>query len=279
MNLISKADSSAKPKTQYTNATFKTTRIILGQSVENAPIGDLVVIISHHFGTLNEGPYQLWGLDQASLRLGLEYGLTKRLTIAVGRSSYEKTYDGSLKYIIFKQSKGAKNCPLSLSFFSDMSVNSLKWQYPDRTNYFTSRLSFVNELLIARKFNDRLSLQITPSFIHNNIVVLNTEHNDIYAAGIGGRYMITRRVSVNAEYFYEVPNRISGNYTNSFSLGFDIETGGHVFQFFLSNSQAMFERSFITETQGTWQKGYIMLGFNIMRYFTTYKANSSQKWQ
>lgn len=279
MNLINKTDSTSSPKTKYANATFKTTRIILGQSVENAPAGNLIFIISHHFGTVNQGSYQLWGLDQASIRLGFEYGLTKRLTIAIGRSSFEKTYDCSFKFILFKQHEGERSFPLSISLFSDMTVNSLKWQYPDRTNYFTSRLAYVNELLIARKIGERLSLQITPSFIHNNLILLNTDHNDLYAAGIGGRFMITHRISVNAEYFYEVTNRMSGNYTNSLSLGLDIETGGHVFQLFITNSQAMFERSFITETQGTWQKGYVMIGFNIMRYFTTYKAKPSQKWQ
>jgi hypothetical protein len=278
MNLISKADTSAKAKIQYANATFKTTRIILGQSVENPPTGNLVFTISHHFGTVNQGPYNFWGLDQSSIRLGLEYGIAKRLSVGIGRSSYEKTFDGFFKFIITKQHKGNKNFPLSISLFSDITINTLKWQYPERTNYITSRLAFVNNLLIARKVNDRLSLQITPSFIHNNIVLLNTDHNDLYAFGTGGRFLLTRRISVNAEYFYEVPNRESGNYTNSLSLGFDIETGGHVFQLFLTNSQAMFERSFITETQGTWQKGYIMIGFNIVRYFTTYKPKPSQKW-
>lgn len=280
MNLINKTDSSSKPKTQYVDVTFKTTKIILGQSVENAPTGNLIFVISHHFGTLNQGPNQFWGLDQSTIRLGFEYGVTKRLTIAIGRSSYEKTYDGFFKFIIFRQSMGEKNFPLSISWFSDMSVNTLKSPFPaDVPNYFSYRLSYVNELLIARKFNDRLSLQITPAFIYNNLVPLNSDHNDLYAVGIGGRYLISPHISINAEYFYEAPHRISGTYTNSLSLGFDIETGGHVFQIFLTNSQAMIEHSFITETQGTWQKGYVMLGFNIMRYFTTYKAKPSQKWQ
>ena len=277
-NLIGK-DSTRKPKTHYANYTFKTTRIVIGQSVENVPANNINVIISHNFGPLNQGPYNLFGLDQSTIRLGLEYGIFKRLTVGVGRSSYLKTYDGYYKFIIAKQHKGGKSFPLSISLYSNMTVNSLKWQYPDRKNYFSSRLDYVHEILVARKVNEHFSIQLTPSYIHRNLVPLTSDHNDLYAVGIGARYLLTHRFSLNAEYYYNMPNRITGAYQNSLSFGVDIETGGHVFQVRFSNSDAMFERGFITETTGSWQKGYIHLGFNIMRYFEMKKTPPAQKWQ
>ena len=276
MNLVSNSDSAKA--TKYAVGTFKTIRIVNSPSVENAPYGNLVFIISHHFGTLNQGAYNYFGLDQSSIRLGFEYGLTKHLSVGLGRSSYEKTFDGSLKYILFKQCSGEKNFPVSISLFTDMTINSLKWRNPERKNYFTSRLAYVYEVLFARRFNDNLSVQITPAMVHYNIVPLTTDQNDHYAVGIGGRYLLTRRISLNAEYFHVVSKRLSSNYTNSLSVGFDIETGGHVFQIHFSNSEPLFDRGFIAETQGKWKNGYIHLGFNIMRYFNVIKAKPSQRW-
>jgi hypothetical protein len=265
------------PKTEYAYATFKTTRIVLGQSIENQAAGTLQFLIEHNFGKISEGAYTMWGLDASTIRFGLEYGINDRLSVGVGRSSYEKTFDGSLKLKILRQSTGAKNMPLSLSFYGGAMLNSLKWADTSRTNYFSSRMSYVAQLLIARKFSNAFSLQLTPTYIHKNLVATRADHNDLLSLGIGGRFKVTQRTSVNAEYFYQIPGftnsyplSVSENtkYENCLSVGVDIETGGHVFQFRLTNAQPMFERAFITETTGRWLDGDIYLGFTINRVFT-----------
>lgn len=260
-----------KPTTEYTYATFKTTRIVNGQSIENPASGVLLFMISHHFGAVNSGAYNFFGLDQSTIRLGLDYGINDYLSVGIGRSSWLKTYDASFKLKLLRQSKGDRNMPVSLSWYSSIVVNSYKWPDPTRKNYFSSRLAFTNQLLIARKLSNALSLQLTPTIIHKNLVDSAAAQNDIFAIGFGGRYKLTKRLSLNAEYFYLLPGYAASHYVNSFSVGIDIETGGHVFQLHFTNSQPMFDRAFIAETTGKWTKGDIFFGFNISRVFTVKK--------
>jgi hypothetical protein len=258
-----------KPPREYTAATFKTTRLVIGQSIENVAKGNMNFVISHHFGSINEGSYTFWGLDQSTIRLGLEYSLTDWFEMGLGRSTYQKTVDGYLKFKILRQEK--TKMPLSISYFGGTAMNTLKWEYPDRDNYLSSRMSYVNQLLIARKFSNRLSLQLMPTHVHKNLVKRAVDQNDIFAMGAGGRFKITQRVSMNAEYYLLMPGQTADDYNNSLSIGMDIETGGHVFQLFFTNSHPLFERGFITETQGEWTKGDLFFGFNIIRTFTIVK--------
>lgn len=264
-----------KPVKEYATATFKTTHLIIGQSIENVAKGNLNFMISHHFGRINEGSSNFWGLDQSTIRLGIEYGITDKLEVGIGRSTYQKTIDGFVKYKLFRQNN--LKMPVSVSYFGDMAIKTLKWDDPTRVNYFSSRLSFVNQLLIARKFNNNLSLQIMPTHVHKNLVKRIVDQNDAFAVGGGGRYKLTQRMSVNAEYYYLLPGQTADDFDNSLSLGVDIETGGHVFQLFFTNSQPLFERGFITETQGKWNKGDVFLGFNIIRTFTIVKPKGFRK--
>ena len=264
-----------KPSKEFATAAFKTTHLILGQSIENVAKGHLNFIIAHHFGRINEGSYNFWGLDQSTIRIGLEYGITDKLEVGLGRSSYQKTIDGFVKYKILRQNN--MKMPISISYFGGMAINTLKWEDPTRDNFFSSRLSFVNQLLIARKFNDNLSLQLMPSFVHKNLVKRVIDQNNIFAIGGGGRYKLTKRLSVNAEYYQLLPGQTADDFDNSLSLGVDIETGGHVFQLFFTNSQPLFERGFITETQGKWNKGDVFFGFNIIRTFAVVKPKAFRK--
>jgi len=262
---------SEEQQTEYTYATFKATRIINGQSIENPPKGALNFVISHHFGRINDGWYEFWGLDQANIRLGFEYGLTDWLAIGVGRTSVEKTYDGSIKVKFLRQSKGMRNMPISLSYYGDMSCTSVKWQEPERENYFTSRLEYLHQLLIARKFGNSVSLQLIPTYIHRNLVETKADQNDVFAVGAGGRVKITTRLAITGEYYYVLPGQTADDFYNSFSIGLDLETGGHVFQVYLTNSQGLIGQQFIAETTGQWGKGDIHIGFNINRTFQIVK--------
>jgi hypothetical protein len=263
-------NSLGKEKTVYTTATFKSTRIINGQSIERMKANNLDFRIHHRFGQLNTGSNNLWGLDQSNVFFSLEYGITDWLMIGAGRTTYQKTFNTFAKFSVLRQSKGLKNMPVSLSAYIGMDDYTTKWDHPKRTNYYSSRLSYIYQILVARKFTESLSLQLSPTMIHSNLVQLATDNNDGFAMGLGGRFKLSKSFSVNAEYFYSIQPNITGvsKKPNSLSFGVDIETGGHVFQIMLTNSQPMIERGFIRETTGRWKNGDIHLGFNISRVFT-----------
>jgi len=272
-NLLDMLDQDSKSNIDYATATFKSTRIMNGHSVERMPGGQLDFRISHRFGRLNSGAYELFGLDQSNIRFGLEYGINDWLMIGAGRGSYEKTFDGFAKFSLLRQSSGARTMPFSVSFLSAVTLNSLKWADPSRTNYFSSRLSYVAQILVARKFNQSFSLQLMPAYVHRNLVATELDPNDLYSIGAGGRIKLTRRVSFNAEYYYLANTKkyLSQEIYDPLSVGFDIETGGHVFQLIFTNSVAMIEKGFIGETTGSWGKGDIHFGFNISRVFSLKK--------
>jgi hypothetical protein len=270
MNILNQDSSKV---INYTTATFKSTRIMNGHSVESMPPGQLDVRISHRFGTFNSGGYNFFGLDQSNIHLSLEYGIFKWLMIGVGRGSFEKIFDGFSKFTILRQSSGAKVMPVSVSVLSSVALKSLKWTDPTRTNYFSSRLTYVWQILVARKISQGFSFQLTPTYIHRNLVATELDPNDLYSIGAGGRIKLTKRISLNAEYFYLINPRtyMSEQVYNPLSVGFDIETGGHVFQLFFTNSVGTIEKGFIGETTGQWKKGDIHFGFNISRVFTLKK--------
>ncbi len=267
-------ETAKDEKPDYTTATFKTTRLINGHSVENVAAGVLDFRISHRFGYVNGGAYELWGLDEASMRLGLDYGITKRLMIGIGRSTYQKQYDGFAKYKILRQSSGTRSMPITMSAIGTIMYKSLKFDNPDRENYFTSNLYYSGQLLIGRKFSESFSLQVMPTIVHYNLVEAADTPNDLLSVGIGGRIKVSKRVSINAEYYYQLPDFKLPNTTNSLSLGVDIETGGHVFQIYCTNSTGMTERTYICETTEEFFDGYIRLGFTISRVFTIVKPKN-----
>ncbi|MBL7952099.1 MAG: hypothetical protein JNM62_10295 [Flavobacteriales bacterium] len=257
----------------YTNASFKTTRVINGHSLENTAHGVLDFKISHRFGLLNQGIKNFYGLDEAEMRIGLDYGLTDRLMVGLGRSGYQKTVDGFAKYKILKQCDSGCEMPITLAVLATSSITTLQqqdlpWYTPDITDYFTHRISHTFQVVVGRKFSERFTVQLNPGVVHRNLVTRADEPNDVIHISGAGRIKLTKRVAINAEYFYVLPGQLDPLYKNSLSMGFDIETGGHVFQLHFTNSTGMFERAFITETQGTWRDGAIRYGFNISRVFT-----------
>jgi len=256
---------------EYVNAAFKTNRVINLHSLESTSAGVLDIKISHRFGTLNRGAYELFGLDNATIRIGGDYGITDQLTIGLGRSSFQKTYDGFVKYKFLRQSTGAKKMPLTAAFFASTALQSMKWQNPDRENYFSSRLYHTFQLIIGRKFSESFSLQLSPTVVHRNLVKTSAETNDVYALAAAGRIKITKRLALNAEYIYVLPDQLLPGFRNSLSIGFDIETGGHVFQLHFTNSTSMIAPGFVTQTVEDWGDGGIHFGFNVSRVFTVVK--------
>jgi hypothetical protein len=264
---------------EYATASFKTNRVINGHSIENTAAGVLDFKISHRFSPVRQGLYDIFGLDGATIRFGLDYGITNRLMVGAGRNSREKIYDGFVKYKILRQCSGAKNIPVTLTYLADAQIKSVKFADPSRDNKFTDRVYYTHQLLIGRKFGDRLSLQLMPTLVHRNLTTSPEDKNDVYAMGVAGRFKLSKRVALNAEYYYVPDGQIATSYVNSLSLGLDIETGGHVFQLHFTNSPDMTYKGFITETQEQWffqgNDGRLMsgirFGFNVSRVFTVVK--------
>ncbi|WP_219167715.1 DUF5777 family beta-barrel protein [Hymenobacter telluris] len=251
---------------EYVTATFKGTRVINGHSIETPGKGSMLFLISHRFGTLNSGAYEFFGLDQATIRLGLEYGLNDQLAVGIGRSSLEKTYDGFVKYKALRQSSGPRPMPVSVTLLATTAVSTLKFQ-PEPERSTTSRFTYSYQALLARKFSSNLSVQLMPTLIHRNYVDLRRDENNVYAIGAAGRQKLTKRLALTAEYYYLLPGNTADDYRNSLALGFDIETGGHVFQLHFTNSQGMIEKFFVPQTTGNFFDGDIYFGFNISRAF------------
>ncbi len=200
--------------------------------------------------------------------------------VGIGRSSFEKEYDGFFKIKILRQTIDDR-IPFSMSFMSGMSAQTMNVvNIPGYTYYFSNRLYYANQLLLARKFNQWLSLQLMPTYLHYNLVPNLDEPNDVFAMGIGGRMKVSKRIAITGEYYYTIPGHKLDGYNNSVSVGIDIETGGHVFQLFITNSSAITERTFIGETTGDPFKGALHLGFNISRVFTIVhsKEFKDSKW-
>lgn len=261
-NLLDVLEEEGGEQVYVTEATFKGTRLINGHSIETRKKQSLELLISHRFGEINGGSYELFGLDQANIRIGLSYGITDRLTVGAGRNSFQKTYDGYIKYRILQQ-ESAGGMPLSITGFASTAINTLRGMPFDS---FGDRMTYTSQLLIARKVSAGLSLQLMPTFIHFNYKNAGQPSNDIFALGIGGRVKLSNRVSLNIEYYPTLQENGTGLH-NSLAIGFDIETGGHVFQLQFTNSRAMIEKGFIAETNDNFFDGDIRFGFNISRNF------------
>lgn len=261
----------------YVMGTFNGTRILNGHAVETREKGVLEFLIQHRFGRLNSGSYNLFGLDESNIRIGLEYAISDDLSVAIGRSSFEKVYDGYIKYRFLRQKSDKAGSPLSLTFFGSITKKTLKDYDPNNKPTSKQRLAYTSQVLIARKISPSFSLQLSPTYIHFNKVPSGDDPNDFTALGIGFRLKLSNHMSLNTEYFYGFNEFKSMDTENSLAIGFDIETGGHVFQLIFSNSRAMIEKGFITETTGEFFSGDIHFGFNISRDFYLKPKASNNK--
>lgn len=256
-----------KPKKEYVKYAFKSPRVINGHSMEFLAPGTLDFRILHRFGLVSQGFDNLFGLDQASMRMGFDFGLRRNLMFGFGRSTFKKELDGYVKYAPLQQSTGEGSFPVTIALVGGMTMNTLPWADPTIKNYFSSRLAYYFQTIIGRKISEGFTLQLAPTMVHNNLVPLQTQPNDIYAVGFGGRAKVSNRMALTWDYFYVVNGIEKGINYHPLSVGVDIETGGHVFQLHVSNAAGMNERAFITETTNSWSKGELRFGFNLSRVF------------
>lgn len=274
-DLLGLLGDSAKTEVEYVNGTFKGTRLINLHTVEITDERNLDFRISHRFGSLNSGFNNFYGLDGgASIKLSLDYSFDGRFQFGIARNSYEKLYEGLIKYKVLQQTEDGK-MPITLTVLGVANVNGQEDKgivVGSTTFYkykpFANRMSYTSQVMIARKFNEKLSVQISPTYIHYNLVETIAQRNDNFNVAALARYMLSNRTGVTFEYGYSVMKFQDGNtYKNHAGIGFDIETGGHVFQVFLVNSFGMNEAQFLQQNTNKWSNASIRLGFNISRVF------------
>jgi hypothetical protein len=245
--------------------TFRTPRIVSMHSVENPAPRELIFNIEHRFGKINTGFYEMFGLDQATMRLGFDYGFSRWLGVGIGRSTFQKTYDIYAKARLIGQG-GVINFPVTIVYFGSASVNTLRNVYPTNNNGFSDRFAVVNSLLVARKFGEVFSLQVSPIWLRSQFLLETQAPANDVSLGMAARVRVLPRVHINLEYIHEIfDDGVLDK--NPLSLGFDIETGGHVFQLFFSSTQGTFEKAYLINTNETWATGGVYFGFNITRVF------------
>jgi len=271
VNDINLNDSIPSNGIHYATKTFESTRVLNGHSNELMPEGQLDFRIEHRFGLINQGSYEFYGLDQALIKFALEYGIKDWAMVGINRCVIDKMVSGFAKFSLLKQSSGTKIIPVSATVLLETSIIGTKWDNPDQKNAFSSRVSYVGQLILARKFNEHLSLMLAPVWIHRNLVPTTTDNKDMFALGVASRYKIFSMASLNAEYYPVLSqswDHQNTSFRNALSFGFEIETDGHIFQLMVTNSVGMNEKSFITETMGNKWKDDLHLGLNISRSFS-----------
>jgi hypothetical protein len=248
--------------TETSQPAFKALQIVTGQSTKLTAKNEWYIVVAHRFGDVSHGFKEFFGLDDASTKLGVIYGVTDGLSFSLSRETNMKTFEGAAKYKLVKQSE---KFPVDIVGYNVLAVNTdlSKDNYPHLQ--FGDRLSYLTQALISRRFSDKFSLQLTPSYVHKNLYEPNIEDKNQFLTGLGGRYKISKRISINAEYFVNFDNH--SFYKNPLSLGMDIETGGHVFQLLFTNSQLNSDIGYLTNATGKWEKGQIFFGFNLYRVF------------
>ncbi|MDJ0645368.1 MAG: DUF5777 family beta-barrel protein [Flavobacteriaceae bacterium] len=250
---------------QYEDAAFKGLKIVNFESTKIADKKLFYLVVSHRFGSVKTGIKDFFGLDQAVTRLNFIYGLTDWLNVSVSRSSFNKTYEGALKYRLIRQKKN--DFPVTLVGYNSVTINTSLDEEVLTGLEFKHRVAYVSQILVSRKFNKNFSLQVIPTLVHENLTKLESQDNTQYALGIGGRHKLTKRWSINLDYGWHL-NRVSNSpFRNPLSIGFDLETGGHVFQLHFTNAQPMNANGFLTQGVGDWGDGDFFFGFNLSRVF------------
>ncbi|HAP00969.1 MAG TPA: hypothetical protein DCQ93_03490 [Bacteroidetes bacterium] len=262
---------SIAPKKEFVSATFKGTRLVNFHTAETCGKRTLEFRIAHRFGDLSSGGYNFYGLDgPASLQLELGYSYNGRLEFGASRTSADKMYSAYLKYKLMRQTTDNKS-PLTITLLGQANLTGLKSTSTSAPEYhfFSDRFNYVSQIMIARKLSDAFSIQVAPTWVHYNLVTAVTDDNDIFSVIGMGRIKVSKRTALTGEYCYRI-NTYSqdfSTYHNSVAIGMDLETGGHVFQFFFTNSFGINEAQTIPYTRGDITNLDLKLGFNISRVF------------
>lgn len=262
-DLLAEIDTDST-QTNVTSA-FKSLKIVNLESTKLASKGDFYFIVAHRFGSIKNGIDTFFGLDDANTQIKFLYGINNWLTIHASRSGFQKSYEAAVKYRLIPQQDSG--FPLTIVGFNSIVVNTELDKVLLPKLSFENRLNYTTQLLISRKFSDNLSLELAPTYFHENYVSNDNQDNSQFAIGAGGRYKVSKRIAITMDYAAHL-NRVSNALArNPLSLGVDIETGGHVFQLHFTNAQAISETGYLGNAFGNWEKGDIFFGFNLVRVF------------
>jgi hypothetical protein len=285
-----------KPEKEYAKYTFKTTRVINGQSVEMVPKYAMEFRISHRFGDMaasnNDHIHSMFGFDQAAdIGFIFDFGVTDNLSLGVARMKgagpLRELWNANIKYRVLQQTKDFKY-PMTIVLYGNTSISSMRRSpdpaslnyFPKGYKAFSHRLSYTLQALFAVKATDWLSVQLTPTFIWRNVVPAN-DKNYFFALGISARAKFSKRAGIIFEYFLPLQKEGVGGrnyfsmvrgfknapYYPSLHIGFEFETGGHVFHINLTNSRGLLEQDYLPYNNANWAQGAFRLGFTISRMF------------
>jgi len=262
--LLSEIDTVIEEPT-YASAVFKGLKVINFESTKLVAKKGFNFIVSHRFGTVKNGFQNLFGLDEAVTHLNFVYGLSDNINISASRSSNQKIYEVATKFRLVNQQAG--KIPLTVVGYTSVLANtSLDTDNLTKLE-FKHRLSYVAQLLVSRKMNNNLSLILSPTFFHDNYLTDDFQENSQCGIGFGGRYKLGKRWSLNMEYGVHLNRSENSLYKNPFSIGVDLETGGHVFQLLFTNSQSMNTNGVFGTSTGEWGESDVYFGFNLARSF------------
>lgn len=270
-SLMNALENNARP--DLVIATFKSPKLVLLQTNETVKKNDLAFWVGHRFGDIGGdfgGSHTLFGLDVATdLYLGFDYGITDELTIGVGRSKADETYNFLAKYKLLQQLE--EGMPVSITLFGQSSwITREEFQNNEFPNQ-SDRISHFTQIIIARKFSSSFSFMLNPSFLARSQVSDPNDKEGLFALGMGGRLKLTKRFSLIADYTWVNglgrPSDLDTKYYNPLGIGIEIETGGHVFSLNFQNAPFITENNFIPNTQKSWEDGGVRFGFAISRNF------------
>ena len=263
-DLLDEIDTNAT-EGQYATAAFKGLKIVNFESTKLVAKDELTFIVSHRFGSVKNGIDTFFGLDEAVTRIHFVYGITDAINIGVSRSSFLKIYDVTAKYRLVRQEENG--FPFTIVGFNALLINTALERENLPLLKFKHRLGYTAQILISRKINTDFSIELAPTFFHDNYVQMDEQSNSQFALGFGGRYKLGKRWSVNADYGLHLNRASNSPFKNPLSIGLDLETGGHVFQMHFSNAQAMNTNGFLGQGTGDWLDGDVYFGFNLSRRF------------
>lgn len=250
---------------QETIAVFKGLKVVNFESTKLASKKQFIFMVSHRFGSIENGFDSFFGLDDAVTQLSFIYGISDGFNISASRSSFQKIYEASIKYRLVRQKENG--FPFTIVGYNSFLINTALEEDNLPKLEFKHRLGYTAQVLISRKINNNLSLELAPTFFHDNYVAINDQDNSQYALGFGGRYKLGKRWSLNMDYGWHLNRANDSPFKNPLSIGVDLETGGHVFQMHFTNAQAMNTNGFLGQATGDWSESDIYFGFNLIRVF------------
>jgi hypothetical protein len=262
--LLNEINTDSVPD-QEVYAVFKGLKIVNFESTKLISKRQFLFMVSHRFGSIKNGFDSFFGLDDAVTQLSFIYGISDGINISASRSSFQKIYDASIKYRLIRQKENG--FPFTIVGYNSFLINTALEEDNLPKLEFKHRLGYTAQILISRKISTNLSLELAPTFFHDNYVAINDQDNSQYALGFGGRYKLGKRWSLNMDYGWHLNRANDSPFKNPFSVGVDLETGGHVFQMHFTNAQAMNTNGFLGQATGDWSEGDVYFGFNLTRVF------------